>query len=147
MRFVSHYRQQSEVDCLPVCAQMVLAYLGLNVSYKKLVRLLDTKSFGTPFRNIKRLEQLNLSVQIEHLALTEMSAYVSQGVPVIACVHTADLSYWSQAVDHVVVVVGVDEQSVHLHDPTLADGPYTLPRPEFELAQLNYDHLCAIVSK
>jgi hypothetical protein len=94
-----------------------LDYLGLSIAYKQLIRLLETKSFGTPFRNIKRLEQFNLSVQIEHLALTEMSDYLAQGLPVIACVHTADLSYWSQTVDHVVVVVEVDAQHVSVHDP------------------------------
>jgi hypothetical protein len=111
LRSVSHRRQQSEADCLPVCVQF------------------------------------NLSVQIEHLALTEMSDYLAQGLPVIACVHTADLSYWSQTVDHVVAVVEVDAQHVSVHDPVLDDGPHLVPRTEFELAQLHYDYLCAIVRK
>ena len=56
---VLHLQQQTEADCLPVCAQMVLNYLNLAAPYGKLVSLLDTKKFGTPFRNIKRVN-LNL---------------------------------------------------------------------------------------
>lgn len=142
---VLHLQQRTEADCLPVCAQMVLNYLNLTVSYEKLVTLLETKGFGTPFRNIKRVEQLGVSVQIEHLSLTEINSYVAKGLPVIACVHTADLSYWSQTVDHVVVVVGLDEREIYLNDPSLSYGPHSVPDAEFELAQLNYDHLCAII--
>ncbi len=144
---VLHIQQQTESDCLPVCAQMVLNYLNLAISYRRLVNLLDTKRFGTPFRNIKRVEQLGVSVQIEHLSLTEISSYLATGLPVIACVHTADLNYWSQAVDHVVVVVGIDDKAIYLNDPSLSYGPHLVPGIEFELAQLNYDNLCAIIHR
>jgi hypothetical protein len=63
---VSQFQQQAEADCLPVCAQMVMTELGFTVSYRELINLLGTKSFGTPFRNIKRLEQLGVSVTIDH---------------------------------------------------------------------------------
>jgi hypothetical protein len=66
-------------------------------------------------------------------------------VSVIACAHTADLSYWSQAVDHIVVVVGIDDEQIYLYDPSLSDGSQPVAKVEFELAQLNYDRLCAII--
>lgn len=125
---------------------MVLNYLNAIVSYETLVNLLDTKSFGTPFGNVKRLESPGVSVQIEHLSLTEIGVYLAKGLPVIACVHTADLSYWSQVVDHVVVVVGSDDAHVYVNDPSLDYGPHVVPTTEFELAQLNYDNLCAIIA-
>jgi ABC-type bacteriocin/lantibiotic exporter with double-glycine peptidase domain len=144
---VSHLQQQTETDCLPVCAQMVLTELGFTVSYRQLINLLDTKSFETPFRNIKHLEQLGVSVTIDHLSLAEIEPNLLTGIPVVACVHTADLGYWSQPVDHVVVVVGLDEKQVYVNDPSLSTGQQPVPRAEFELAQLHYDNLCAIIQR
>jgi ABC-type bacteriocin/lantibiotic exporter with double-glycine peptidase domain len=142
---VLHLQQQTESDCLPICVQMVLTYLGFDVSYTQLVKLLGTKQFGTSFWNIKRLEQLGATVTIDHLASTEIGSNLAVGLPVIACLNTADLSYWSQAVDHVVVVVGIDEQQVYVNDPSLKRGSYAVPIAEFELAQLQYDNLCAVI--
>lgn len=121
--------------------------LGFTVSYSELINLLGTKSFGTPFRNIKRLEQLGVSVTIDHLSLAEIDTYLLTRLPVVACVHTADLGYWSKAVDHVVVVIGLDEKQVYVNDPGLSTGQQPIPRAEFELAQLHYDHLCAIIQR
>jgi predicted double-glycine peptidase len=92
------------------------------------------------------LSQHGLQVAIEHLALAEMDAYLVQDSPVVAGVHTGPLSYWSQAVDHVVLVVGVQTNHVYVHDPSLSDGPQEIPRVEFELAQLDFDNLCAVIS-
>ncbi len=144
---VLHLQQQTESDCLAVCTQMVMNYLDVVSSYEKLISLLDTKWFGTPFRNIKRAEQYGLSVQIEPLSLNEINSHLVNGFPVVTCVHTADLSYWSQAVDHVVVVVGLGDTHVYLNDPSLNHGPHPVPVKEFELAQLNYDNLCAVIKK
>ena len=144
---VLHIKQKTEADCLPVCVQMILDYLDIKLSYRKLIDLLGTKWYGTPFENIKRIEQFGVTVEIERLALSEIESYILNNLPIITCVHTADLSYWSQAADHVVVVVGLDETLVYLNDPSLEHGQHPVPRVEFELAQLNYDHLCAIIEK
>ncbi len=144
---VSHLPQQTETDCLPVCAQMVMTELGFTVSHSQLINLLDTKSFGTPFRNIKHLEQLGDSVTIDHLSLAQIETNLLARLPVVACVHTADLGYWSQAVDHVVVVVGLDEKQVYVNDPSLSTGQQPVPRAKFALAQLHYDNLCAIIQR
>jgi len=144
---VSHLQQQTEADCLPVCAQMVMTEPGFTVFYNQLITLLDTKSFGTPFRNIKRLEQLGAAVTIDHLSLAEIETTLLSGLPVVTCVHTADLGYWSQALDHVVVVVGLDEKQVYVNDPSLSTGQQPVPRAEFELAQLHYDNLCAVIQR
>lgn len=126
---------------------MVLDYWGIKAPYHELVNLLGTKWFGTPFRSIKQVERFGVSVSIERLSLAEIKSYLEAGGPVIACVHTSDLGYWRQAVDHVVVVVGVDEMHVYVNDPSLGAGAFPVPSVEFELAQLNYDNLCAVVMR
>jgi predicted double-glycine peptidase len=82
-----------------------------------------------------------------HLSLAEIETNLLARLPIVACVHTADLGYWSRAVDHVVVVVGLDEQQVYVNDPSLSTGQQPVPRTEFELAQLHYDNLCAIIQR
>lgn len=142
---VSHRQQRAEADCLPACAQMVLDYWGISVSYTRLQKLLRTRQFGTPFRAIQRIEQLGVGVEIAHLPLAEITLHLQAGRPVMAGVHTAELGYWSEAVDHVLVVIGVDEAQVYVHDPALSHGEQAIPRTEFDLAQLDFDYLCAVV--
>jgi ABC-type bacteriocin/lantibiotic exporter with double-glycine peptidase domain len=143
---VSHLRQQAESDCLPVCAQMVLSYLGRSESYEHLARLLGTRWFGTPSENILRLEQLDVQVTLRELSLAEIEAALIFQQPVIAFVSTADLPYWSTASDHVVVIVGIDEQFVYVNDPFFAEAPQRVPRPSFELAQQRFDYRCALLA-
>lgn len=144
---VSYIPQKRESDCLPVCAQMVLAYLGISATYDQLYTLLETKWFGTPFEKITRVESLGTSVSIDYLGLAAIKGYLNNNLPVIAGVHTADLSYWTESVDHVVVVIGLDDQHIYLHDPAFGQGPQPVPLVEFELAQLGFDNLCAVVQR
>jgi ABC-type bacteriocin/lantibiotic exporter with double-glycine peptidase domain len=143
---VLHLQQRSQADCLPVCAQMVLTHLGHAHSYEQLVDLLGTRWFGTPFRRLKRLEQFGLSVTLSELSLVDIESHLKNDTPVIAYVHTADLSYWAKTVDHVVVVVGADNEKVYLNDPSYGQAPQVISRTEFELAQLRYDNLCAVIT-
>lgn len=38
---VPHVRQCESADCLAACTAMVLAYLGIKISYTRLVQVLD----------------------------------------------------------------------------------------------------------
>lgn len=77
---VSHLVQRTEADCLPICTQMVTNYFGLKLKYRQLVKLLGTRWFGTPFRNIQRLRKQGISVLIVRLSLTGMPAYLEHGL-------------------------------------------------------------------
>jgi ABC-type bacteriocin/lantibiotic exporter with double-glycine peptidase domain len=143
---VSHLQQRSQADCLPICAQMVLDFLGKPIPYHTLVKLFETRSFGTPFRNIQRLEQLDVSVTIDACSIDEITVFLRTNLPVIVSVDTADLKYWPQATDHVVVVTGVDAEFVYVNDPSLNRGHRPVPRSEFALAQLTFHHFCAILA-
>ncbi|MBX3055579.1 MAG: C39 family peptidase [Anaerolineae bacterium] len=129
---VSHLPQRTQADCLPVCVQMVTEYLGVPLSYAHLLQRLKTKSFGTPFRNLQELEKDGFTVTIGHMNLAEINAYLTTQLPVLAGVHTGDLLYWSQAVDHVVVVIGVDDTFVYVNDPSLPTGSHPIPIVEFD---------------
>lgn len=144
---VSHYKQRRLADCLPICVQMVADYLGLKLRYEHLVRLLGTRDSGTAFRNLQRLDQLGVDVTVDYFDLDTVSSYLEKGIPVLAGVHTAELGYWSQSVNHVVVVVGLDPNFVYVNDPSLEKSPKVVPIVEFELAQMGFDYLCGVIQK
>ncbi|MCQ3974871.1 MAG: hypothetical protein DPW09_15630 [Anaerolineae bacterium] len=70
---VPHVQQQWPGECLVACSQMVLTYLAIPVTYKRLLRLLRVKSdAGTLAANIRHLEQLNLEVIYQHCGFDEL---------------------------------------------------------------------------
>ena len=142
---VSHYRQKQQADCLAACAAMVLDYLHVPITYSQLVRLLGVDAIGAPFRNLKYLESLDLFLSIVEGDMSTLQRHLEQGLPVIVAVDTAELSYWDEATNHAVVVVGMDEQQVYLNDPDTAHAPQVVSLAEFELAWLQMDYLCTII--
>jgi ABC-type bacteriocin/lantibiotic exporter with double-glycine peptidase domain len=143
---VSHQPQQQQADCLAACARMVLHYLQVPVDYQRLTRLLRLDAIGTPFRNLQHLESLGLEIRITEGDMLKLRRHLDSGLPVIAAVDTAQLAYWSETSSHAVVIVGLDEQFVYVNDPDLADAPQKIALAEFELAWLEKDYLCAVVS-
>jgi uncharacterized protein YvpB len=124
---------------------MILAYLGQPKPYETLTKVLGTRWFGTPVDNILQLDQLGIQVVIEEMTLEEISSYLEQGLPVMAFINTADLPYWNVSSDHVVVVIGMDEQWIYVNDPYFPQAPQQVSQTSFELAQLRFDNRCAVV--
>jgi ABC-type bacteriocin/lantibiotic exporter with double-glycine peptidase domain len=144
---VSHLRQRAESDCLPTCVQLVLAYLGRAESYEQLTRLLGTRWFGTPLENILRLDQLGLKVTLKESSLEEISRHLQNNRPVIAFVNTVNLPYWRTDTDHVVVVIGMDDEFIYVNDPYFAEAPQRIPSSLFELSMMQFDFRCAIIEE
>ena len=59
---VPHYRQSKEGYCLPACARMVLAYLGIERTEAEISQLLGTRGIGTPGFAIQRLTAWGVQV-------------------------------------------------------------------------------------
>lgn len=144
---VSHLPQRANSDCLPICGMMALAYLGQNVSYTRITKILATRSFGTPSDNIQRLSQLGVKVILTKLLPTEIRDYLQEGSPVIAFVSIADLPYWHVDTDHAIVVIGMDEEVVYINDPYFSLAPQEVPHALFELSQLKFNYKCAVIKK
>jgi hypothetical protein len=89
--------RQSEGDCLPVCVQMVLAYRGLPGDRQDLITQLGTDpDVGTPASRVLRLQSSTLSATYQRADEHELCPWISQRVPVIMLVDTAQLPYWSR---------------------------------------------------
>ena len=142
---VSHQQQTQQTDCLAACAAMVLDYLHIPTAYNRLSQLLKIDAIGTPFRNLDNLQAVGLSILIEEGSIQSLKDYLEIGLPVIVAVDTHQLSYWDEATDHAVVVVGIDAENVYLNDPDLSTAPQAVSLAEFELAWLEKDYLAAII--
>lgn len=137
---VPHIQQRQRGECLAACAEMVLTYLGFSVAYEHLLKLLEiTSRIGTPAYNIRKLEKLHVSVIYQQGSLADLHRHLLHEQPCIAFVKTQELPYWREAVDHAVVVVGMDDQSVYLNDPALTEAPLQVSCGDFDLAWLERD--------
>ena len=130
---VPHRVQLADDYCLLACAQMVLAYWGEERDQKTLVRQLQTiAGAGTPGSRLTRLATRRLDVTYGSGEVTDLQQALAQRIPPIALVRTADLLYWGDLdFAHAVVVVGIDEASVLLHDPGQPQAPLTVDLGKF----------------
>lgn len=146
---VLHRQQSQEADCLAACTQIVLQYLQISLPYSRLLRILETNRAGSYFSKIKKPEAaLGFTVELAegHDDLDLLYSYLNQALPVIVFVNTAELkSYWMVPTFHAVVVTGLDDELIYLHDPYFADAPKEVRRDEFLLAWLEQDYWHAVV--
>ncbi len=142
---VLHLKQHRQADCLVACAAMVLDYLQIPIQYERLVRLLKTQAAGTIFSNLGYLKTLGLSVQIEYGKLETLYSNLETGLPCIVAVQTGMWSYWHEATNHAVVVVGMEGTEIYINDPDLSFGPKALSIAEFELGWIEQKYLYAVI--
>jgi len=144
---VNHIRQLKNGECVAACAAMVLAYLGVEVNYFQLLKLLHITEIGTAFYHIRELEKLGVIVVYKQGTLDEVHTHLSNNRPCIAAVKTKDLPYFVEDTDHAVVIVGLDDQFVYLNDPAMSDAPQQVSRGDFLLAWIERDELYATLMK
>jgi predicted double-glycine peptidase len=125
---------------------MVLDYLHIPVAYPRLQRLLNVRYFGAFFSDIERLSSLGVAVTVAEGDFDELQNYLESGLPVIVAVNTGFLpSYWSEAVGHAVVIIGVDSDVVFVNDPALATAPQSIDFNELMAAWAEKDCLYAVI--
>jgi ABC-type bacteriocin/lantibiotic exporter with double-glycine peptidase domain len=144
-----HKPQKGNGYCLPACAQMVLAYLGISRSQESLGKTLALNPpFGTRHSHIQKLASSNIKVTYEAGTLAELHHWLDQDVPVIVFVQAGDLPHWSgHHFQHAVVVVGIEDQTVSLMDPALDTGPTATDIEAFLLAWSAMDYYYAALTR
>ncbi len=143
---IPHFQQKQKADCLSACAMMVLTYLGLQVEYDTILRLLKVRSFGASGQNLKYLSSLGVSVTYREGSLDELRHHWQNGHSCIVLVRTAELPHWRYATDHAVVVVGIQDEQVYVNDPAFAAAPIAVPLTAFELAWMDFDYRYALIT-
>ena len=144
---VPYSRQETDTGCLLACAQMVLNYWGISRTQTELGRLLGWRSqLGVPGSNITRLKSVELDIVYEKGSLEHLATWLSRGVPVIALIQAAELSYWTEGLtQHAIVLVGIDEETVLALDPASTDHVIHLSVGEFALAWVAMDYRFAVI--
>lgn len=141
---VLHRQQHQQSDCLVACAAMVLDYLQVPVNYARLAKLLQTDPFGTVFRKIQNLEAFGLHILIEAGSVEKLRFHLENGLPCIVPVQTHPLSN-EESTNHAVVVVGLEEDSIHINDPAFPTAPQIVTLAEFDLMWLEHDYFYAVI--
>src|SRR6266851_1668624 len=131
---VAHFQQELEYSCLAACVRMVLAQDGDLRTEAALRLLLDTQPTGTRAGNLMRLSGTALEVHLRPSNLVELQTVLADQQPPIVFLKTGALEYWSMDIFHTAVLVGVDSQTVALHDPYFATAPQTTSLRSFERA-------------
>jgi len=122
---------------------MVLAFQGTVLGEEELCELLETRQVGTEVLNVLLLNQRlpGCHAEVISASLDDLRRWLQQDMPPIVSVATGPLHYWDTECLHALIVAGIEEQSVLVHDPAFAHAPLTIPQGEFlaawgELAQL-----------
>lgn len=147
---VPHSQQHADDYCLPACAQMALAYLGVSRSQAALARALRLRrGLGALAPNITALRSRRIDVSYHiHGTWDDFRAWLQRDVPVIAFVQAGELPHWrGRQAQHAVLVVGIAGDAVLLHDPALAEGPSHIPVGDFVLAWDEMENRYAVVTR
>lgn len=138
VRQAVHIQQAALGYCLPACAQMALAQLGISVNQTHIARTLETQiGVGTPFSRVERLAQWDIHVQlVQRASLQDLTESLAADKAVIVAVTTTPgLPGWGNIrTQHTVLAVSADAQQVAYHDPALPYGPVFSLSAEFLLA-------------
>ncbi len=126
----------------------MLEYIGYNVTYQRLVKVLDIRTgFGAPSYNIRNLVRLGIRVTYTRGDLNALQERLLAHQPCIVFLKTAELPYWHRATDHAVVVMGLDDEAIYVNDPEFPTSPFRVPFGDFDLAWLERDEMYAVLTR
>jgi hypothetical protein len=129
---------------------MALNHLGIQMSYRRLRKILRAGEDFTPFTHLRYLEQVGLSVlRGEQGDVSLFERCIAIGLPVIVGVRTLYWQHWEDIVtQHAVVVVGVERAHgrMYINDPFFARAPIEMPLTEFEAGWIEGEGQYAVIS-
>jgi ABC-type bacteriocin/lantibiotic exporter with double-glycine peptidase domain len=138
---------QGRNSCVPAAVQMVLAVQGLVLAEEALCSLLETQQVGTEVLNVL-LRNRRLSgclVEVDSASFDDLRRWLQEGIPPMVFVATGPLRYWHTECLHALVVAGIADQSVMVHDPAFVQAPITIPQNEFLAAWGDLAQLTALI--
>lgn len=150
MIHLQHRQQEYSASCLAACVVMLLSNLRIDVTEAEVRRIIKTKPHaGAHPINLQRLSELGLMAWPFEGTVDDLRHRLESDMPVIAFLWTGALTYWAtyMGVDylHAVVVVGLTETSVWIHDPALPGGPTEISLIEFKDAWQYSRHTLAVI--
>ncbi len=144
---VPHYKQSKDGTCLPACVRMVLSTFGDNRNEAELAKVMGGYEFGTPARFVTRIETLGYRVEYRSFELSELKAYLSQGLYPIVFVYAGFLDWADFDGFHALVMTEIADTTLFLLDPASDDGPMPMSYDSFLMAWIEFDNLAAVISQ
>lgn len=145
---VPYVRQGTDYSCGAASFQAVLSYWGTDLPESELIERLHTSpDHGTCPHDIVRVaREMGFSATVgTELTVDDLAASVREGVPVIIAAQAwagdqAPGFSWADDWEHghYMVVIGVDDDHIHLEDPAMGERREVLPIEEFEERWHNY---------
>jgi len=126
---------------------MVAHYHGLLLPEAEIARPLETDETGTRFRVIHCLLTLGFDVEITTGTILDLRKWIDAHFPCIVRIKTTHLPRYPLPpwVPHAVVVVGITESQVFIHDPAQNSGPDAVPLEAFQAAWAGGQYQFAVV--
>ena len=81
----------------------------------------------------------------EYGSLDEIRQHLENHLPCIAFLRTGELPWWTWDTGHAVVIVGMDDVNLLVHDPAQPTGPMRVTQDVFRLAWLTRDETYAVI--
>jgi hypothetical protein len=128
---------------------MALAYLSIERSQDDLARTLGMfEDFGIPASHLLKLRSRHIQVKYEtEGTIDDLRYWLDREVPVIAFVHTGQLTYWQgQVAQHAALLIGIDEQMVYLLDSAKTEKVVAVLLDEFLLAWDEMEFAFAVIT-
>lgn len=115
---------------------MALAYFGVNRSQEQIANQIGhIAGAGTPARNVIRL--VVPGIEISYAAkgsLEDIQRCLDRKQIPILFVRTGELPYWEDDTAHAVLVVGMEQATILVHDPAFDKAPIPVPIDDLGLA-------------
>lgn len=145
---IPHLPQSAEGQCLPACARMILAHLGMNMPEAEVAKTLGAKPFGTPSFAINKLRDLGLIIDYREWSVAEVVSALDKNKSVLIFVRTGFLEYWQEDVAHALIIVGLElERHFWVNDPAQLDAPVSVSWDGLLAAWAEFGYRGATLSK
>ena len=80
------------------------------------------------------------------MSLARLGAYLQNRIPCIVFVQADDLPHSASEGFHAIVVVGLDEHTVYVNDPSSDAAPQAVPLDHFMLAWSEFEYEVAVIT-
>jgi hypothetical protein len=125
---------------------MALDALKKSHTETELAKVMGSYPFGTPASRVIHLQTLGYHVHYTSMTLTELQQLILQELTPVVFV-LADFLPWANFIGfHALLLVGITDDQVWLHDPALPNGPVRLSVDGFMMAWEEFDRMTAVIS-
>jgi hypothetical protein len=114
---------------------MVLAYQEIDRPQHQIAKQLKVIArAGVPGSRLFRLASNSLEVDYRPGTMADLETALRQDVPPIALVFTSQLPYWNRSTPHAVVIIGMSQEQIFIHDPAHERPGIAVAHGDFHLA-------------